>query len=884
GPGEGTSDWWDRLEQQRMDALSFDPYETHAGWYRQWIEIPKEYSGRRLSLQFDAVAMRCEVWYNGQHVGGHVGMFAPLEIELPAEATRFGAKNLVTVFVSDAAWQGEGNPNEILGTAVTVEVTREMLQSLPRGMYKRSAGIWQPVRLISTEPAHMADVFVKTASDGFAADIAISGTEGDGWHVRGTVIDPATDIGLAQVEAEVTGETATLEATGIAPRTWSPDDPNLYPLRLELTSPTGEVTDAIEQQIGFRTFEVRGNRLYLNDRPYWLRGANHAPSGLSPNDGEVARSFMRGMHDGNTVVLRAHGSSFTPTWLTAADEYGVGVCMEGVWPWVMGDDADPPTDELLAIWESEWTGVMRRLRNHPSILLWTLNNESYWYRAKDPELRKRKWEIATRMIRNMREIDPTRPIVCDSGYVRDPETYAAEIEPNGFDDGDIDDAHLYYGWYWPSPWHLYPDPAADPDAPAPLEERFSGARPAISQEFATGYPNNDTGHPTRKYIDKYYVPQAWVGDYAYEDRDPSVFLDRHAWLAKELTEVARRHRDRLCGKLHFSNSNWFRFPFLPESHEPYPAYEAMRLAMAPILVSADLRRRHFYEGESIECDVYVINDSPDGLDLPSSRLEASIVQPGGVPLVRAAAQVAPVGYYDKHVVSITLPVPDKLGEPERNDYELQLVLKIGETELARNAYPMVGADSEWAGRDAVIQAAVEPLTAGEGGTLVARGRDGIDALKARPELQQFVEGGGRVLIMNAGEHVARLLPEVIVSEVPWRPEIVNFEDEASPILDGLEPWDICWFNGEPGEIPVAATGGFLLKPVDGVRVLATAIRPHGYLAHPTDVQDHTAAVVFEAQLGKGKVIVSELDTAAAVTDPIAARVVSNLLKYLGDGE
>jgi beta-galactosidase len=877
GPGEGTSDKWVQREEQRMAGLSFDPAQTHAGWYRQWITIPKSYERKRLALQFDAVAMTCEVWLNGQHLGRHVGMFAPFEVELPAEAIRWNERNLLTLLVTDGAYRGQGDPGEVLGTEVTVEITREMLNSLPRGMYGRSAGIWQPARLVATERTYLDDVFARTSLDGLDVEVSTGGEVAEGLTCRATVTDRQDRTVLAQAQGAAVGGKAVLSQHGLTPKLWTPDTPNLYVLRVELLGKDGKPLDAYECNLGFRTFEVRGNRLFLNGRPYWLRGANHAPSGLEPNSRAVSRDFLKRMHDGNTVVLRAHGSSFTSTWLEAADELGVGVSMEGLWPWVMIGDTPPPSEELLKVWEAEWTGVMRHLRNHPSLLMWTLNNESYWYRARDPELRKRKWEIATHMIQAMRALDPTRPVVCDSGYVRKPEVYEQELKPNGSDDGDLDDAHMYYGWYAPGPWSLYPEA---PDAEPPLERGFSGTRPAISQEFSTGYPNNDTGHPTRKYIDQHYVAQAWIGDYAYEDRDPAAYLARNAWMAKELTELARRHRSKLCGLLHFCNCNWFRFPYDPQAIEPYPAYEAMKTAMAPVLVSADLRRRHFYAGDELSFAAYIVNDSVDGADLPATSVQAELLPGNGTPLARTAAQVGPVPYYENRSVALSLRAPQVLPTGGRAEYRLALTLKAGQTTVAHNEYPLIGATREWAGLSATAAATQEPLTAGEGGTLIANGAAGVEALRARPELQAFVEGGGRILVMNAGEAVKDLLPDVVAEAVKWQPEIVNFEDEASPLLDGLQPWDVCWLNAESG-VPIAATGGFRLTDAPGVSVLATAIRPHAYLQKPSDVQGYTAVVVFEAQVGKGKVIVSEINGAAAGSDPIAARLTANLVKYLG---
>ena len=875
-PGEGTSDRWDRMEQARMDALSFDPEATHAAWYRQWVDVPRSYQGKRLTVQFDAVAMWCEVWWNGRHVGEHVGMFGPLEAELPPDATRFGGRNVLTVYVADGTRAAGAN-------LLAAPVTPETLAGLPRGMYQRSAGIWQPVRLVATEPTYLADLFVKTPMDSLDVEATVAGAEAEGMRIRATITDPQTGTNLAKVEQPATGvgEVTRLAARGLAPRPWSPDRPELYDCRVELVDDEGAALDSREMQVGFRTFEVRGNRVYLNGRPYWLRGAGHAISGLCPNSEEVAQSFIGAMHDGNAVVLRGQGSSLTPTWLRATDELGVGVLMEGVWPWVMGAEGEPPSEELLAIWETEWTGVMRRLRNHPSILMWTLNSESFWYRDTDPGRRRRKWVAATRMVKAMRAVDSTRPVICDSGYIRDPDAYAREIEPAGYDDGDVDGAHTYYGWYWPSAWGLHPGlmGAGDP----PLERPFTGGRPAIVQEFSTGYPNNDTGHPTRKYIAPHGVAQAWVGDYSYEDRDPAVFLKRHAWLTKELCEVARRHRQRLCGLLAFSNSNWSRFPYLPDEREAYPVYEAMKTALAPVLISAELAQRRFFEGDTLQLTVHVINDAADGTDLPAANLDVQLIDPRGEAISRSAAQMAAVPYYEQRSLNLTLPIPQALAAPERAEYRLALALKVGETEVASNEVELIGAGREWAGRDTPITLGRQPLAEVEGGALAATGRAGIAALRERPGVQAFVENGGRLLILNPGEHLTRFLPGVVAGAVAWRPELVNFEDEASPLLDGLEPWDVCWFYSGGG-IPVAATGGYVLHESPDVRVLATAVRPHGYLAQPTDIAQHTAVVLFEAKVGKGKVIVSELNHAAAATDPVAARLTSNLVKYAGSGD
>ena len=125
------------------------------------------------------------------------------------------------------------------------------------------------------------------------------------------------------------------------------------------------------------------------------------------------------------------------------------------------------------------------------------------------------------MIRLVRRLDPTRPISACSSYVRNREDSEKTLQPAGIDDGDIDDRHAYYGWYEDTHFKLFDGLWVRPGYGT---TGINLDRPYISQECSTGYPDNDTGHPTRSYLFKHYTPQAFVGPWAYEDHDPMVFL------------------------------------------------------------------------------------------------------------------------------------------------------------------------------------------------------------------------------------------------------------------------------------------------------------------------------------------------------------------------
>ncbi|MBK7256904.1 MAG: hypothetical protein IPI01_03640 [Ignavibacteriae bacterium] len=246
--------------------------------------------------------------------------------------------------------------------------------------------------------------------------------------------------------------TFTYRLSGLSPELWSPETPHLYKLRIRLVrqGPTGteETDDERSVFIGFRTFEVRAGRFFLNGNPYWLRGANHPPCGIAPNDTLLANRFMQLMHDGNQMATRSHGCPFTETWMDAADRQGVAVSYEGTWPWLMITGS--PDDRLVSIWRNEFLGLVKRFRNHPSLFVWTVNNEmsfTMFHHESAQDQRLKNWTVISDVIKEIRRLHPGAPISGDSGYNRLPGDYEAILRPHGIDDGDTDDRHVYFNWY-----------------------------------------------------------------------------------------------------------------------------------------------------------------------------------------------------------------------------------------------------------------------------------------------------------------------------------------------------------------------------------------------------------------------------------------------------
>ncbi|MGH7980003.1 MAG: glycoside hydrolase family 2 TIM barrel-domain containing protein, partial [Limisphaerales bacterium] len=669
-----------------------------------------------------------------------------------------------------------------------------------------------------------------------------------------------------------------------------------YYLEVELRA-RNQLTDRYKVRFGFRTFTVDGNKFLLNGHPFWLRGADPFPNTLRPNDATLARRFIEMAREGNIRVTRSHIVPFTSTWLDAADEVGMCVSFEGTWPWLMLK-GPPPGDDLIKVWRDEYLSLIKEYRNHPSIILWTVNNEMKFEQLdqNNPARLKKKWAILNDTIKAMRQADPTRPIVADSSYVRKEagRGYKTLVKPDGLDDGDVDDAHRYYGWYNESFFHLYD---------GEFNRLATPGRPLISQEMSTGYPNNDDGHPVRFYLFKHYTPQALVGDYAYENCDPAIFLKRQAFMTKELAETLRRtSHNAAAGILYFSYFTWFQTPWLANQIRPWPAYYALKMALQPVLASAELYDRHFYSGRTFRERVCIVNDSEDYHSLPASRLIWQFQNHGKV-LCEGQVHVPPIDYYTNDWMTVKFTTPRNLPTP-RTDGQLFLKLESKGRIISENNYDVVIATRQWADdglagkgalylwnpeNEAVHGLAGIPLkeinSIGDldpTNVLIVGSLDPATfASTEGNQLKTFLSRGGRVLMIHPGQAFCRLFPHRISAYKSKDGEIVTMHVPESSVFSGIEPLDIAWFGRDGRQLPIACSGVYqVVAGRADTTELARQCDFHGYLKDPSEITRYSGSPLVEIQEGKGRVIASELNFESDRNDPISMRILINIINNL----
>ena len=386
-------------------------------WYRRTFEKPKLPNGQRLLLHFGAVDWESTVWVNSKQVGVHRGGYDPFSFDI-TDALNDEEQQEITVAVwdpTDSSYQPRGKqvlkPHGIWYTAVT--------------------GIWQTVWL-EPVPAFLRIESLKIVPDVKAGAVRVTAnTVGDTKFCKIIVrVKGENDVSI-----EATGEPGK-EITVEIPdaRLWSPDDPYLYDMEVELRNPFAgtPLRDKVTSYCGLReiTFakDANGaNRLHLNGKPIFMFGPLDQgwwPDGLytAPTD-EALASDIQLTKDLGFNMLRKHVKVEPARFYYHCDRLGMLVWQD----MPNGDKHIRPEDpdierspESEANFRCEYEALVNGLRNHPSIVVWVPFNEG-WGQFKTNEILA--WA---------KQLDPTRLVDGPSGWTDRGE-------------GELHDVHKYPG-------------------------------------------------------------------------------------------------------------------------------------------------------------------------------------------------------------------------------------------------------------------------------------------------------------------------------------------------------------------------------------------------------------------------------------------------------
>ncbi len=449
-------------QAQFEDLRSFSGRAT----YRRSIAVPSSWAGRTVRLCFGAVDYLCEVFVNERPAGAHEGGYLPFWFDVTAWL-RWGEDNQVTVVVTDVG-PGDSEPASF--------------DEIPHGKqswYGPVGGIWQSVFLETTARTFVEEARIRPdlASGAVSVDVHLSGPAEASDVLFCQAISPAGTQTWSgwPVELAPGSTTAQLELQIGEIEAWSPRTPALYRLDIAL-SRNGQLLDHWSDRFGFRSISTRDGALLLNGEPLYLLGAldqdYYLDTICTPPSTHLLRHQVVRAKELGLNCLRCHIKVVDPRYLRAADELGILV-------WAELPNWNLLTEAAMKRARATFEGMVARDFNHPSIVIWTIANESWGLDLSDKSHRRWLGDTFTWA----KELDPTRLVVDNSA-----------CPPNFHVRSDLNDFHLYRAipdharsWRaWTKGWVADPSSTFSPHGDADR----SSEEPLVLSEFGNwGLPD-----------------------------------------------------------------------------------------------------------------------------------------------------------------------------------------------------------------------------------------------------------------------------------------------------------------------------------------------------------------------------------------------------------
>ncbi|TQJ91174.1 glycoside hydrolase family 2 TIM barrel-domain containing protein [Streptomyces sp. SLBN-31] len=394
-PGAWTLQGTDDLPQYtnvRMPFPDFPPHSPAAnptGVYERDVDVPGEWAGRRIVLQVGAAESVLLVHVDGRPVGISKDSHLAAEFDL-TDVVRPGERSVVRLTV--VKWSDASH----------IEDQDQWWHG----------GVTRSVLLYATDPLHLADVTVRARRDGeLRIDCLVRDARGalpGGWYVSaeldGRLLTQDSEFDRVNAEDDrVSDFLGEARVHGFAPevRTWNAETPELYGLTVRLHRRDGTVADSSHHRVGFRDVEVAGRDLLVNGERVYIRGVNrhdfHPLTGRTVSYEDMRADLVLLKRFGFNAIRTSHYPN-DPALYDLTDELGLYVVDEA--DIESHDHAHEIADDprYLNAFVDRVSRMVLRDKNHPSVIVWSLGNESDYGANHDAAA---GW---------IRRHDPTRPI------------------------------------------------------------------------------------------------------------------------------------------------------------------------------------------------------------------------------------------------------------------------------------------------------------------------------------------------------------------------------------------------------------------------------------------------------------------------------------------
>lgn len=400
-------------------------YWRGIGWYRKHFGLDPKNSGKRIFLEFEGVNQAAEFWLNGQRLGEHKGGYTGFEFDITGLARTGLQENVLAVRVDN-----------LFNATVPPTVKTD---------YSFYGGIYRDVWLRVCDPIYISEVrwatpevTAKPTLLQLTTTIANTTGQAKGLTLLQEILDPRgrpVKTLSTSLHLEAGEQTATLNSEGRLNEIllWSPGEPNVYQIRSTLRDES-RILDAVNDPLGFRWFRFDPQRgFFLNGQRLQIQGTNWHQS--YPGMGNA---LPNSRHTKDMEAIKEMGVNFWRTshyphdvaTIEASDRLGLMV-----WEELPINKEIGSPDAYIASALRMAEEMIRRDRNHPSVLVWGIAGE-----VNAPH------EIALRVVREVsakyRELDPARPVGMHAPRGEDIEALVDVVGLGA--ERETDDKHMKY--------------------------------------------------------------------------------------------------------------------------------------------------------------------------------------------------------------------------------------------------------------------------------------------------------------------------------------------------------------------------------------------------------------------------------------------------------
>ncbi len=364
-PGQNGVDIIGPFDKYAIDKGTSGYMVGGTGWYRKYFTIGEEERDKITFLQFEGVCMRSDVWLNGKHLGFHPYGYTPFYYDITSYLNPPGEPNVIAVRVKNEGMNSRWYTGSGIIRHVWLTLVNPVHLDVSGGLY-----ITTPV---ITE--NYAEVKV-------AATIVNSGIRDENIVLRTELRDPSGNVAgtVTSNSMMASGQTkqVTQEIPVSMPSLWSIDEPNLYHAKVTVMI-NGKIVDNLATHFGIRSIKIDAqNGFTINGKTVEMIGGcihhDNGPLGAAAIDRAEERNIEILKNSGFNAIRTAHNPPSTAL-LDACDRLGMVVVNEIFDMW---ETAKRNQDYHLFFrdwWQKDVESWVKRDRNHPSVIIWSIGNE-----------------------------------------------------------------------------------------------------------------------------------------------------------------------------------------------------------------------------------------------------------------------------------------------------------------------------------------------------------------------------------------------------------------------------------------------------------------------------------------------------------------------------